>query len=320
MFISTVFGTFSALLPVFFVMALGLWAGCAGRFDRDQVRGFNELILDYALPAALFVGIVTTPRTVLLASGPFVIALLIAFLGVFILAAAFSRIILRRGLGKAALHGACMVFANVAFIGIPIFSSLFGQSSILSIAIAAMVLNVTLLPLIVSILEYDKQLSCGGKEHSFAGLVGQSLSSSLKKPVVTAPIVAMVLVLLAIPVPKEINSMLNLIGSVTSGLAMFVSGLIISAYRFRVTVEIAVNTLVKMVVQPVFMAGLVVIFGIDKPLGLEAVLLCAFPTAVIPVMLALHYNVYEAEAAATLLLSTAAMVIVIPVAIAFSGA
>ena len=316
MFVSTVFATFSALLPVFFVMALGLWAGLARRFDRDQVRGFNDLTLDYALPSALFVGIVTTPRSVILAAGPFVIALLIAFLGFFVLAAAFSRIVLRRGLGGAALHGACMVFSNVAFIGIPIFNSLFGASSILSIAIAAMVLNVTLVPAIVSMLEYDQQRSRGGKEHSFAGLVGQSLLNSLKKPVVTAPIVAMVLVLLAVPVPREINSMLNLIGSVTSGLAMFVSGLIISAYRFRVTVEIALNALVKMVVQPVFMAGLVVMFGIGKPLGVEAVLLCAFPTAVIPVMLALHYNVYEAEAAATLLLSTAAMIIVVPVAIA----
>ena len=137
---------------------------------------------------------------------------------------------------------------------------------------------------------------------------------------VLAPVLAMILVLLGLPVPKEIESMLNLIGSATSGVALFVAGLILAAYRLKVTVETVGNTLVKMIVQPVLMALLVVAFGIVKPLGSEAILICALPTAVVSSMLALRYKVYEADAAATLLLSTLAMIVVIPIAIVLTGA
>jgi hypothetical protein len=102
--------------------------------------------------------------------------------------------------------------------------------------------------------------------------------------------------------------------------AVFVAGLIIAAYHVKVTVEIAANTLVKMIVQPVLMALLVMAFGIGKPLGSEAILICALPTAVIPVMFALHYKVYEAEAASTLLLTTLTMIVVMPIVIALTGA
>ncbi|OLB31426.1 MAG: hypothetical protein AUH05_19490 [Ktedonobacter sp. 13_2_20CM_53_11] len=87
---------------------------------------------------------------------------------------------------------------------------------------------------------------------------------------VLAPVLAMILVLLGLPVPKEIESMLNLIGSATSGVALIVAGLILAAYRLKVTVETVGNTLVKMIVQPVLMALLVVAFGIVKPLGLTS--------------------------------------------------
>src|SRR5579864_4602063 len=317
---STVINAFLVLLPVLFVMALGFLAGRARQLDRDQVQGLNELVLTFALPALLFVGIVTTPRSSLLAAGPFVLALLIAFVGLFVVGAVFSVFVLHHGVGAAALQASCIVFSNVAFIGLPILTPLFGSSSTLSVAIAALVLQVTLVPLMVTMLEYDRQRSAGGEMPRLAALVGQSLLSSLKQPVVLAPLLATILVLLAVPVPKEIESMLNLIGSATAGVAVFAGGLIIAAYQVKVTVETAANTLVKMIVQPALMALLVVAFGIGKPLGSEAILICVLPTSVIPAMFALRYKVYEAEAASTLLLTTIAMIVVIPLAIALTGA
>jgi predicted permease len=102
--------------------------------------------------------------------------------------------------------------------------------------------------------------------------------------------------------------------------AVFAAGLIIAASQVKLTVETAANTLVKMIVQPALMALLVVAFGIGKPLGSEAILICVLPTSVIPAMFALRYKVYEAEAASTLLLTTIAMIVVIPLAIALTGA
>src|SRR5436305_8533008 len=150
------FNSFSVLLPVLFVMGLGFWAGYVRQFDRDQVQGLNELVLEFALPATLFVGIVTTSRSSLLATIPFLIALLIAFVGLFLVVTVFSVFVLHRVLGVAAMQAASVSIPNIAFIGIPIFTPLFGQSSTLSVATAALVSNVTLVPLVVTILEYDQ--------------------------------------------------------------------------------------------------------------------------------------------------------------------
>ncbi|MBV8236991.1 MAG: hypothetical protein JO075_14950, partial [Acidimicrobiia bacterium] len=51
----------------------GYVAGRAKAFDPDQVAGINELALDYALPASLFVGVATIPRAQLVQEAPFVL-------------------------------------------------------------------------------------------------------------------------------------------------------------------------------------------------------------------------------------------------------
>ena len=61
------------IVPIFFVLLLGYAAGRAKEFDSDQVAGINELVLDFALPASLFVGTVSTPRDQLLQQGPLVL-------------------------------------------------------------------------------------------------------------------------------------------------------------------------------------------------------------------------------------------------------
>src|SRR5207237_8927619 len=74
----------TVVLPVFFVLALGYFAGRARKFDPDQVAGLNELVLDYALQAMLFVTTVKTPRERLLGEGAYALALIIAIVGMFL--------------------------------------------------------------------------------------------------------------------------------------------------------------------------------------------------------------------------------------------
>src|SRR4051794_21055284 len=87
--------SFSVLLPVLFVMGLGYWAGRTKRFDANQVRGINELVMAYALPSLMFVAAVTRTRSELLAERMFLLALTIAFLGLFVAVALLSIFILR---------------------------------------------------------------------------------------------------------------------------------------------------------------------------------------------------------------------------------
>src|SRR5947207_4308455 len=160
----------TVVLPVFFVLALGYLAGRAKKFETDQVAGLNELVLDYALPAMLFVATVKTPRERLLSEGPYALALLIAIVGLFLVVVLVSTRVLRRSLGEAALQANLASFPSVAFFGPPIFQGLFGASSLVSIALSAVLSTITIVPLTLVLLEMHRQRAAGGEAQQLSSL------------------------------------------------------------------------------------------------------------------------------------------------------
>jgi malonate transporter and related proteins len=315
MAVSTFFSALGVLLPVLFVLGLGFWAGRSKRYDSDQVQGLNDLVLTFAFPALLFVAIVRASRATVFAQLHYVVAVAIATFGLFIVVALLSVFVLRHHVGAAALQATSATYSNASFAGIPILSPLFGPSSLFTIAIAALILNITIVPVTVTMLEYDRQRAAGGTMPPLGALIGRSVLATFEKPYVWAPLLAAVLVMLDVRVPQELQNMLDLIGGATSGVALFVAGIILAAYRITWTREIFGNVGIKMIVQPALMALLVTALAIANPTRSEAILICSVATAVMCPMLAVRYKVYEAEAASTFLLTTLAMVVVVPLVI-----
>ncbi|MDE5959354.1 MAG: AEC family transporter [Muribaculaceae bacterium] len=54
-----------AIVPIVVVMFGGYISGKKGIFSGDDAKKFNKVVLDYALPAALFVSIVSASREML---------------------------------------------------------------------------------------------------------------------------------------------------------------------------------------------------------------------------------------------------------------
>ena len=97
-----IFTGITVLLPVFFVLGLGYFAGRAKQFDADQIRGFNELVLDYAMPAMMFVATVKTPRWQLLGEGLYALALLVAFVGLFLIVVCLAMLMQKQTMVETA--------------------------------------------------------------------------------------------------------------------------------------------------------------------------------------------------------------------------
>ena len=308
------------LLPILFVMGLGYAAGRAKKFSSEQAMGLNELVLVYALPALMFVGTVSTTRTRLLAEAPYLLGVFLATVGLFAAAVLVSVFVLRHSLGEAAIQANLVTFPSVAFLGVPIFTGLFGSLSIVAIATATVVSCGILVPLTVVLLEMHQQRSAHDAEKIASNALVHSLLNSAKEPMVWAPLLGMLLVLADIPVPQEIDKMLKLLGSATSGTSLFLAGLIVATYRIRVSPEIVGNVLVKMIGQPALMALFVVVLGIGNPLGQEAIVLCAIPTSVVAPLLGSRYHLYETDAASTLVLTTLTMMVTLPLIIVLIGA
>jgi malonate transporter len=79
-------GLIGALLPVFFVLALGYVAGKRHSFDADKTAGLSKLALSFALPASLFVGMTDIPKELLLQQGPLPLALVFVHASLFLVA------------------------------------------------------------------------------------------------------------------------------------------------------------------------------------------------------------------------------------------
>ena len=56
-----------AIVPIVVIMLAGFISGKKGIFSGDDAKKFNKVVLDYALPAALFVSIVQSSREMLYA-------------------------------------------------------------------------------------------------------------------------------------------------------------------------------------------------------------------------------------------------------------
>jgi malonate transporter and related proteins len=309
----------TVLLPVFFVLGLGYIAGRAKQFDADQVRGLNELVLDYAMPAMMFVATVKTPRSQLLSEGLYALALLVALLGLFLIVVLVSTRFLHHSLGEAALQANLTSYPSVAFFGPPIFQGLFGASSLFSIAVAAVLSTITIVPLTLVLLEIHHQRSAGDQARQLSSLIAQSLANTCKMPMVWAPLIGIVLVLVGVRVPEVFDNMLTLIGSTTSGVSIFLAGLITAAYEIKLNNEVIGNALVKMIAQPLLMAALVTSLGVASPLAREGIVVCAIPTAVLATLLAPRYRLYETESSSTLVATALLMMGTLPIAIFFTG-
>ena len=72
-----------SIIPVFVVMALGYLAGWTRDIDNHHVAELNALVMDFALPASLFVAMVQTPRSLLLAQGQLMVVLAVSMLVIY---------------------------------------------------------------------------------------------------------------------------------------------------------------------------------------------------------------------------------------------
>ena len=313
--------TLTILIPVLFVLLLGYFAWRIKAFDAKEVSGINELALDFALPASLFVGIVSIPRTQLAQDASLVLAVLIDLVGLYLIALIVGMRLLRLSAGAAAIFALGASFPAAPFFGPAVLGGLFGKGSAAAIATTAIIANLVLVPLTVVVLEAGSrvqhrkagtQMSNDTVEVPMGTVVWKSLLQAARRPYVWAPVLALVLVLIRIHVPSLITSMLNLIGETTSGVSLFVGGLLLAAYSLRFNSAVAVDVTLKSVIQPVLLFGMIGLLGIPNPVASEGVVAAALPSAVIAPMLASRYKTYESEAGSTMLLTTLLMMLVVP--------
>lgn len=306
-------GLVGALLPVFFVLALGYLAGKRNAFDADQAAGLSKLAVSFALPAALFVSMTDIRRDLLLQQGRLVLALILAHAGLFFVA----WFLLRRAKsvrGTPAIIYALMLSTSATPVfGIAVLEPILGPTSAGAVGLVALAINLTV-PAALILLEMDAaaKKQPGATEQSKQNPVLSGLSAALQSPLLWGPVLGIIVVLAKIHLPPVIASSFELIGSATSGVAVFAVGLVLASNPVRLSPTVLVGSLARVTAQTAVLFLLLHMLRVVSPFALEALLCCSFPLATVVVLFAARYKAVESESASMLLVSTLALAVTVP--------
>ena len=302
----------SALLPVVFVVALGMLAAQFGIVQKSAAPLFAEFVVGFALPLALFEGVLNVSPSEI-KNGPFLLAIAVGLMATYVVALIISRTVFHRSLGESAMQAVTCAFPSMAYSGLPVLEAVVGPEGVPVVVIGNLVTSLIMIPLTLILVEVGQ----GGAnaKGSMVSLAGRSLASTVKQPVVWLPIAGAALAPGGVHLPHVLHLSFDLIGKAAAGVALFALGLILSGQRLRINCEIAFNTLLKNVGQPTVFLGLVLLLRIHGAPAMKLFLTGAIPTATAASALALRYHVYSDEAAASTLLSTVGSVVTISLAI-----
>lgn len=300
----------SALLPVFFVMGLGFAAGRLRVVDNMHVDGLNTIVMSIALPISLFTVLAASARHDVIEHWPLVVVVLAVMVAVYAITWFVQRTAFKRSAVESAVDALTVSFPNAAAVGIPLAAAVLGATGQLAVAIVLAVGSITVSPFTILVLERAK---AGEQRRPLPVL----LLHSLLKPVVVAPLLGLAWCLTGIPLPQLASDSLMLIGSVTAGLALFLTGLVVSAQRIRIDLGSVAGTVIGGLGRPLLAFAAVLLFRIPQPMAAEAMLLLTLPSGFFGILLGLRYGAKPPSAGTTLLLSTLLSAIALSILIAF---
>jgi malonate transporter and related proteins len=294
-----------ALLPMVVTFVLGFIAAWHHDFGRDDAPILNRMVLRYALPLTILAGTVTTSRSALSHDIPLVIALCLAIIGLYGAVFLFLRIVSHLSTSISALYALMASAPAVPFVGPAVLGDLFGGLSVIPIAISSLVINLTVVPVTILLLELDAtgRASVAAQEKGRSASPVVNLAEAFKEPVVWAPFLAFVVVLSGLHIPRLIVHSLSLLGVASGGVGLFASGIVLASGKIKINTQVLIPVFAKNILQPALALGGLRWAGYGGPIVSEAVLSTAIPTVPIVFMFALQYRVAQEEAASGVFLS-----------------
>lgn len=299
----------ASLAPVFLVMALGYAAGRTKAFDNHNIGSLNALVMDFALPAALFTAMAQASREAMMAQ----VELALVLLGAMVAAYGATYFVERAWFGSDRRQSALVALTasgpNVGSAGLPIVAVLFSKSASISVAVAVAVAAIVVTPLSLLLLE-----SADGKGVNMLTV----LKKALLQPIVIAPVLGLACSLARLMPPPLVESTLTLVGQGASGTALFLTGLVLSAQPFKFSTNVGWTVTMKNVLQPLLAAALALSL-LDGTEARVAVMLTAVPSGAFGVLFAIRYDVASAQIGTMLITSTLLSAITLTAAILLSS-
>lgn len=290
-----------SLAPVFFVLGLGFYAGSRQRVDNQHIESLNTLVMRFALPCSLFVTTASASLTLLREQVSLFVLLVVSMLLLFGLSYLMQRRLWRQDPASAAVQACTVALPNYASAGIPLLSAVISPAESLAVAVAVISGSVVISPLTLVLLNARAQAGSGVRARQ---VIGPALFNALRNPVVVAPVLGTLFTLAGWRLPDYVASAMSLLGVSVGGVALFVTGLLVSAQPFRIDTNILLSTLSKNILHPLLVFGLLQFFSLPREVAHAVILLAAIPSGFFGILFGVNQKLPYAIPGATLLCST----------------
>lgn len=299
-----------AIVPIIVVMLAGYIAGKKGAFTGEDSKKFNKVVLDFALPAALFVSIVDATRDDLIKDVKLTIVSTVGIMACFMLVYFIFRYCFKKNTGAdAAVSALISGSPTIGFLGFAVLEPIFGTTPTVAlvVAIVGIVVNAIGIPVGLSLmnasLDKQAQQNPGAKTKIKRDPWWKPVLHALAQPVAWAPILAVIWVIIGIPWPKWANPSFDLIKGANASMAVFSAGITLSAIKVNINWQVILGSIMKMIVMPAVVLILGILFHMD-PLNLKMLVVAsALPPAFSGIIIADEYNTYVSTGTSSLTLS-----------------
>ncbi len=293
-----------AIVPIFVVMLAGFISGKKGIFTGDDAKKFNKVVLDYALPAALFVSIVQASREELAKDVKLSLVSLVGLMVVFMAVYFVFRMFKKNTGADAAVSALISGSPTIGFLGFAVLEPIFGTTPTVAlvVAIVGIVVNAVALPIGLALMNssLDKEGNSPSQKKTSAW---KPVIHALCQPVAWAPILAVVMVLIGIKWPPELSPSFNLIAKANASMAVFSAGITLSAVSFQINWQAILGSIFKMIIMPAFVLLLGLLWHMNPENLKMVVVAAALPPAFSGIIIADEYNTYVATGTSSLTLS-----------------
>jgi malonate transporter len=302
-------------------MILGYFAGKAKMVDNQNVSLLNVLVMDFALPAALFTATVQTPWAGIIGQSPLILVLTLAMWITYAAIYLICTKVFKKSAQDAAVLTLTVALPNYAALGLPILGSVVGESAGTSLSVAVSIAcgSVLMTPFCLLILEREKARLSGETRGSVLTMLPILMWRSVKKPIVWGPLLGVILSAIGIKMPDMVLASIKPLGLAATASALFLTGVILSARKLKINGPVLVSCVAKNLIQPFIAWGLVMAFGISGPVAVTAILMIALSAGFFGIVFGNRFGVQSPDAEAALLISSVLCIVTLPLFISLTA-
>lgn len=282
------------ILPIFAILAMGVFAGWRGLFDVDFARALNRFVFYIAQPALVFFVVARAPFA---AFDYRALALyLVSEIAVYALAYWVMRRYFGRDRREALLLGMTCAFVNHVFYILPIAERIYGEEAASTIA-GIIIVDIALL-FCGTVLILDLMKAGTASPTKIAGMMARN-------PAFLAIIAGLMVYALEPLSPQGLFTFAEFVGNAAPPASLFALGIIMAGADFRRPGGATWSIVgIKTVIHPLLLLGMLAMTEVDADKADIALLVAAGPCGAMPFVIGLQYGVKTETIARAILIST----------------